>query len=153
MSLIRKTRGSQLRASEYNAALAAIRRDQPIGVVRGSHMQSGTGTVLMPADDRSFPVFMIGPASGDLFRGKRAYKSDNDWSVLPGAANEITGPAWPGYTAHPNYAGLSYPKQHSARAWPYIGPFYPYPQVPLGWRKVTLEWDDGWWWLDFQDRK
>ena len=27
--------------------------------------------------------------------------------------------------------------------------FYPYPQVPLGWRKVTLEWDDGWWHLDF----
>ena len=33
----------------------------------------------------------------------------------------------------------------------YIGPFYPYPQVPLGWRKVTLEWDDGWWFLDFKD--
>ena len=27
---------------------------------------------------------------------------------------------------------------------------YPYPQVPLGWRKVTLEWDDGWWPLDFK---
>lgn len=26
-----------------------------------------------------------------------------------------------------------------------------YPQVPLGWRKVTLEWDDGWWMLDFSD--
>ena len=30
-----------------------------------------------------------------------------------------------------------------------LGPFYPYPQVPLGWRKVALEWDDGWWMLDF----
>lgn len=57
--------------------------------------------------------------------------------------------AWPSYAAHPNYAAVSYPKQYSAAAWPYIGPFHPYPQVPLGWRKVTLEWDDGWWNLDF----
>jgi hypothetical protein len=60
--------------------------------------------------------------------------------------------AWPSYAAYPNYAALSYPKQYSASAWPFIGPFYPYPQVPLGWRRVALEWDDGWWFLDFDDR-
>ena len=60
--------------------------------------------------------------------------------------------AWPGYAAYPNYAALTYPQQYSPSAWPYIGPFYPYPQVPLGWRKVSLEWDDGWWFLDFTDR-
>jgi len=59
--------------------------------------------------------------------------------------------AWPSYAPYPNYAALTYPKQYSPAAWPYIGPFYPYPQVPLGWRKVTLEWDDGWWYLDFSD--
>jgi hypothetical protein len=59
--------------------------------------------------------------------------------------------AWPSYAAYPNYAAVTYPKQYSPTAWPYIGPFYPYPQVPLGWRKVTLEWDDGWWFLDFDD--
>ncbi|TWT36231.1 periplasmic protein [Posidoniimonas corsicana] len=61
----------------------------------------------------------------------------------------LPGYAWPSYAASPNYAALTYPKQYSPTAWPYIGPFYPYPQVPLGWRKVTLEWDDGWWFLDF----
>jgi osmotically-inducible protein OsmY len=61
--------------------------------------------------------------------------------------------AWPSYAAHPNYGAVTYPKQYSASAWPYIGPFYPYPQVPLGWRKVTLEWDDGWWFLDFSSRR
>lgn len=60
--------------------------------------------------------------------------------------------AWPSYAAYPNYAGVTYPKQYSPTAWPYIGPFYPYPQVPLGWRKVTLEWDSGWWFLDFKDQ-
>ena len=59
--------------------------------------------------------------------------------------------AWPSYAAYPNYAALTYPKQYSPTAWPYIGPFYPYPQVPLGWRKTTLQWHDGWWWLDFDD--
>ena len=60
--------------------------------------------------------------------------------------------AWPTYAQHPNYAAVSYPKDYSASAWPYIGPFYPYPQVPLGWREVELEWDDGQWYLDFNDR-
>lgn len=59
--------------------------------------------------------------------------------------------AWPSYAPYPNYAAATYPKQYSPTAWPYIGPFYPYPQVPLGWRKVTLEWHDGWWALDFDD--
>ena len=59
--------------------------------------------------------------------------------------------AWPSYAAHPNCAAVTYPRQYSPQAWPYIGPFYPYPQVPLGWRKVTLEWDSGWWMLDFHD--
>jgi len=65
----------------------------------------------------------------------------------------MPGYAWPSYAAYPNYAAVTYPRQYSPTAWPYIGPFYPYPQVPLGWRKVTLEWDDGWWMLDFKDRR
>ncbi|MEM9658618.1 MAG: BON domain-containing protein, partial [Planctomycetota bacterium] len=65
----------------------------------------------------------------------------------------MPGYAWPSYAAYPNYAAVTYPQQYSPSAWPYIGPFYPYPQVPLGWRKVTLEWDDGWWFLDFKDCK
>jgi len=71
---------------------------------------------------------------------------------MPSEAPNLPGYAWPGYAAHPNYAAVSYPRHHSASAWPYIGPFYPYPQVPLGWRKVSLEWDDGWWMLDFSDK-
>jgi osmotically-inducible protein OsmY len=64
----------------------------------------------------------------------------------------MPGYAWPSYAAYPNYAAVTYPRQYSPTAWPYIGPFYPYPQVPLGWRKVTMEWDDGWWWLDFKSK-
>ena len=59
--------------------------------------------------------------------------------------------AWPTTADYPNYSQVGYPKQYAASAFPYIGPFYPYPQVPLGWRKVTMEWHDGYWWLDFND--
>ncbi|HTQ38864.1 MAG TPA: BON domain-containing protein, partial [Pirellulales bacterium] len=45
---------------------------------------------------------------------------------------QMPGYAWPSYAAYPNYAAVTYPKQYSPTAWPYIGPFYPYPQVPLG---------------------
>ena len=73
---------------------------------------------------------------------------------VPGRADgpNMPGYAWPSYAASPNYAAVQYPTQYSPTAWPYIGPFYPYPQVPLGWRRVSLEWDDGWWWLDFDER-
>ncbi len=60
--------------------------------------------------------------------------------------------AWPSYAAYPNYSQVSYPEQYSASAWPYIGPFYPYPQIPLGWRQAQLEWDDGHWSLNFRPR-
>ncbi|GAB5444878.1 MAG: hypothetical protein Fues2KO_52270 [Fuerstiella sp.] len=75
-----------------------------------------------------------------------------------GAAGNYSNPhlpnhAWPAYAAYPNSAAVSYPKQYSASAWPYIGPFYPYPQVPLGWREVSLQWDDGHWMIDFEKKK
>lgn len=61
--------------------------------------------------------------------------------------------AWPSYAQYPNSAAVTYPTQYSASAWPYIGPFYPYPQVPLGWREASLEWDDGYWQLNFNKEK
>ena len=59
--------------------------------------------------------------------------------------------AWPSYAAPNNYSEVAYPRLYCPQAAPYIGPFHPYPQVPLEWRKVTLEWHDGYWWLDFDD--
>ena len=60
--------------------------------------------------------------------------------------------AWPSYASYDNYAQVTYPSAYDASAWPYIGPFYPYPQVPMGWRNAKLEWDDGHWQLKFNSR-
>jgi osmotically-inducible protein OsmY len=60
--------------------------------------------------------------------------------------------AWPAYAPYDNYAQVTYPSMYDASAWPYIGPFYPYPQVPLNWRSSELVWDDGYWQLKFHSR-
>lgn len=55
--------------------------------------------------------------------------------------------AWPTYAPHNNYSRVGYPEAYPANAWPFIGPVYPFPKVPPGWRSVKLEWDDGHWWF------
>lgn len=98
-----------------------------------------------PAGMAGPPAGVVPPPPGWAQPGASAVAPVYDQPSLPQYA-------WPSYAAYPNYAAVTYPKQYSASAWPYIGPFYPYPQVPLGWREVTLEWDDGHWHLDFNDR-
>jgi hypothetical protein len=90
------------------------------------------------------------PAPGATIPPSMAYPSPP-----PGTAYDqpqLPEYAWPAMAAYPNYAQVAYPTQYSASAWPYIGPFYPYPQVPLGWREAQLEWDDGYWQLNFRPR-
>ena len=101
---------------------------------------SGVAGYLQGGNVSGTPVPIQG-AGGEYGAGAPRYDQPN----LPSYA-------WPSYAAHPNYAAVTYPKQYSPAAWPYIGPFYPYPQVPLGWRKVALEWDDGLWYLDFTSK-
>lgn len=55
--------------------------------------------------------------------------------------------AWPTYAPYNNYSRVGTPTAYPYNAWPFIGPIYPFPKVPLGWRSVKLEWDDGYWWF------
>ncbi len=108
----------------------------PMPVAAGTPTPMASGTPLPMA---AAPIPSYAPMGGGVSPARF------DHAHLPNYA-------WPSYAAYPNYGAVTYPRQYSATAWPYIGPFYPYPQVPLGWRKVTLEWKDGWWFLDFKDR-
>jgi hypothetical protein len=54
--------------------------------------------------------------------------------------------AWPTYAPYNNYSRVAYPSLYPHQAWPFIGPMYPFPKVPLGWRCVQLKWQDGHWW-------
>jgi len=54
--------------------------------------------------------------------------------------------AWPTYAPYNNYSRVAYPQAYPYNSWPFIGPVYPFPKIPLGWRAIKLEWDDGYWW-------
>jgi hypothetical protein len=54
--------------------------------------------------------------------------------------------AWPTYAPYNNLSRVAYPNLYPYEAFPFIGPFYPFPKVPPGWRSVSLTWNDGFWW-------
>ena len=110
---------------------------RPVAYAPSMIRQASAQTAVAPAN-----YVVDGGYGGEIVGGGYAGPAVADNPSVPGYA-------WPSYATTPNYGAVSYPQQYSATAWPYIGPFYPYPQVPLGWRKVSLEWDDGWWFLDF----
>lgn len=118
----------------------------PVGPMGPGGMQPGMGGpgMMGPGGPGGMgPGGMMGPAP--MHGGRGPSHMTYDQPQLPPYA-------WPAYSNYPNYASLSYPTEYSASAFPYIGPFYPYPQVPLGWRQVQLEWDDGAWNLNFRPR-
>jgi hypothetical protein len=55
--------------------------------------------------------------------------------------------AWPTYAPYNNYSRVGYPLAYPYQSWPFIGPCYPFPKIPPGWRSVKLEWEDGHWWF------
>jgi hypothetical protein len=55
--------------------------------------------------------------------------------------------AWPTYAPYNNLSRVAYPDVYPYQSWPFIGPFYPFPKVPPGWRSVKLEFEDGHWWF------
>jgi len=122
------------------------------------HLQPSPRPQVRRAASQPVPVAYMQGGPQPMMQGNPgspipAYAAPVGGGAMPAQYDQPCMPnyAWPSYAAYPNYASVAYPKQYSPTAWPFIGPFYPYPQVPLGWRKVTLEWDDGWWMLDFKD--
>jgi len=124
----------------------------PPGAVYGNPGMMGVpGGMGAPVPGYENRAAMGAPAPMPSYAGPAYGPSGASSSAIynqPGLPNY----AWPTYAQYPNSAAVSYPSQYSASAFPYIGPFYPYPQVPLGWRKAQLEWDDGYWHLNFSPR-
>lgn len=122
--------------------VSAVRQTQAVGP-RATPAPSGTPPEMMPAGPGESgpgagvaygpdPV-PVGPAGGP--------------GGFEGSAPPLPPYAWPTYAPHNNVSRVAYPQAYPYNAFPFIGPFYPFPKVPLGWRKVTLEWDDGHWWI------
>ena len=91
------------------------------------------------------PAGEPGPGSGPvepvpLFQGPPPSAYDLNPPKMPPYA-------WPTYAPYNNYSRVATPLAYPYNAFPFIGPCYPFPKVPLGWRSVKLEWDDGYWWF------
>ncbi|MBI3862181.1 MAG: BON domain-containing protein [Planctomycetia bacterium] len=120
------------------------------GIEPGPIAYSGAAPVPQPAPQyapvNAYPVSSGGPGAYCPPNGP-----NNAWAGSAQSPN-YGGVGYGSQQGAANYAGVGYGSQQAASAWPYAGPFYPYPQIPLGWRKASLEWDDGYWNLNFRSR-
>jgi len=161
---VAKLEGDVPSANQVQAAGFAASKVPGVGKVQNDLKVSSpiaqtafNGTAQMhPAQMAPAPMGQVYPASMMMAPGMNPGMGGPTPSPIAGAGNysnpQLPQHAWPAYAQYPNSAAVQYPKQHSASAFPYIGPFYPYPQVPLGWREVSLQWDDGYWQLDFEEK-
>jgi len=133
--IARRPSGSGPNGGPMRAPIQQVVFNQESGPMPGGPMPGG------PMSSGPMPGIPMPPIPMSRGGGQPVYDMPN----LPNYA-------WPSYAQYPNSAAVTYPKEYSASAWPYIGPFYPYPQVPMGWRSAQLEWDDGHWSLNFRSR-
>jgi hypothetical protein len=124
----------------------------PIQPVNGPGPYGGPGPLSPPVPLNG--GFNGGPGYGappGLLPGGGSGAIDPQPVGGPGGAATLHPPmmppyAWPTYAPYNNYSRVAYPNEYPYSAFPFIGPFYPFPKVPLGYRAIKLEWEDGHWW-------
>jgi hypothetical protein len=135
--------------------------DQPAELPKLSPPMNGNNGPPMNPMANPMPIGPVGPTGpvypGPMMGGYPAMgggvvQMDPVPLAGPGGFNyDQTGPhlppyAWPTYAPYNNYSRVAYPQAYPYNAFPFIGPFYPYPKVPPSWRTVQLRWEDGYWW-------
>jgi hypothetical protein len=132
------------------AGVAKVRDGLTVGAIQQVRMQDANVPQSLPP---------VGPRVGPVATTMTAMPPSASGPVIepvplgaPGMGSaEMNAPplpshAWPTYAPYNNLSRVAYPQAYPYNAFPFIGPYYPFPKVPLGWRKVTLEWEDGHWW-------
>ena len=112
----------------------------------GHHGRGGGAVEAAPTYDGA----SMGSAPVNAPDGSPVPEGPAGVGIPSGAGPNQPNYAWPSYAPAGNFSAVGYPTAYPWQAWPNIGPFYPYPEVPQDWRAVTLRWDDGIWWLDFK---
>lgn len=105
---------------------------------------------LNPAPEIA-PLPRPNPGYGPLPGGRAPFQEPMAVLQMPPGPHPTQPPpmppnAWPSLAPHNNYSRVAYPTLYPHKQWPHIGPMYPFPKIPLGWRSVTLTWYDGYWW-------
>jgi hypothetical protein len=121
-------------------------RNEPPGklpepIPEGPRTPNGPSMDRRPAPPAGgIPVPGPGPEPAPMFQAPAPGPYDLSQPRMPPYA-------WPTYAPYNNFSRVAYPEAYPYNAWPFIGPVYPFPKIPLGWRSVKLEWDDGYWWF------
>jgi len=127
VSLVRDGLKVESAAPSIPAQMPTLKQTQAI---EGGPRLIAAPSAVPPGGDPMVEPLPLGPAGGAM-----------------GGAPPLPPYAWPTYAPYPNMSRVAYPSAYPYNAFPYIGPFYPFPKVPLGWRSATLSWEDGHWWL------
>jgi hypothetical protein len=116
------------------------------------HLTVASQPTLTKAQAVQPPIFEPGPAPKPGADGKGQTQEPTPiFQAPPGPQPGMMPPrmppyAWPAYAPYNNFSRVAYPNLYPYQSWPFIGPFYPYPKIPPGWRSITLSWQDGYWW-------
>lgn len=105
------------------------------------------GPIVSPPTVGVPPSMNNGPVGNPMVEPMPMGMAGMGGPAMAGAAPPLPPYAWPTYAPHNNFSRVAYPQAYPANAFPFIGPFYPFPKVPLGWRNVNLQFDDGFWWM------
>jgi hypothetical protein len=138
-------------AAQHDEVVAAARTTAGVKLVRDALK----GNTIQPVADgpRMEPLGNPAPLGPGAGPGPAGPVSMEPFPLNgnPGGGYAMAPPnmppyAWPTYAPYNNYSRVAYPSEYPYSAFPYIGPMYPFPKVPLGYRAIKLEWEDGHWW-------
>ena len=141
--------GSTKDAAQKERIIREVRSIRGVIVVRDGLRASGLVQVqggAIPAPVAPMPLAPGGGPNGNPIVEPAPLGIPGQFSPDMAAPN-LPPHAWPTYAPYNNLSRVAYPETYPYNAFPFIGPYYPFPKVPLGWRKVTLEWEDGHWYL------
>jgi hypothetical protein len=133
-----------------------VRSVTGVYVVRDGLKVSGSGNLVQVQDPgiANAPVapLPIAPQGAPVYTGPGPIVEPAPLGATGHMTPDLGAPnlppySWPTYAPYNNLSRVAYPNSYPYNAFPFIGPYYPFPKVPLGWRKVTLEWEDGYWYM------
>lgn len=145
-------RGTAPSAAHQKAIAAAALTAQGVQMVKDEMTVSAvvpaqaTLAPPMPVPTAPIPLGPVGPGGEGPIVEPGAVGVPGQVSPDMMAPN-LPAYAWPTYAPYNNFSRVGYPTAYPYNAFPFIGPFYPFPKVPLGWRKVVMEWEDGHWYI------
>jgi hypothetical protein len=141
--------------AQRDAALSIAESVPGVANVR-DHLTVGAAAPVTPVTAVSQPLQEPAPLMGKNIappgQGVMVPEPTPIFSAPPGLPYASLNPpplppyAWPTFAPYNNYSRVAYPTVLPYQAWPYIGPMYPFPKVPLGWRNVQLTYYNGSWW-------